>query len=156
ARGCAASRLGDGVGLDDGVRLDDGVGLDDGDGLTGAPSTLTRAGAEGSALVPPGWAAWLAVERAASSPLAAQLMVGSNPMPTAGRIPRRRQYVAGETLVGRGRAPRGGSAFGRRFWSIELTMEDSHRKSLKARRKVAPSTPASAGPLPPVRGAAAP
>jgi hypothetical protein len=64
-------------------------------------------------------------------------------MPTARTSTRRRQYVACEIVAGRGRAPPGGSAFARRFWSIPVTMEDSHRMSLKARRKKASSAHAS-------------
>jgi hypothetical protein len=60
--------------------------------------------------------------------------------------------VACEVVAGRGRAPRGGSAFARRFWSISVTMEDSHRMSSKARRKKASSAHAPGSR--PVRGAA--
>jgi len=129
ARGCAALRSGDGAELERG----------EGDGLAGAPPPLTWAGVEPTVFAPRGGVAWLAVERAASIPLAAQLMVVSNPMPTARTSTRRRQYVACEIVAGRGRAPRGGSAFDRRLWSISVTMEDSHRMSLKARRKKASS-----------------
>ena len=119
----------------DGAELERG----EGDGLAGAPPPLTWAGVEPTVFAPRGGVAWLAVERAASIPLAAQLMVVSNPMPTARTSTRRRQYVACEIVAGRGRAPRGGSAFDRRLWSISVTMEDSHRMSLKARRKKASS-----------------
>ncbi len=55
-------------------------------------------------------AACAAVGRAASIPFAAQLTVASNPIPTARTATRRRQYVAGETLAGWRRGPRGWSA----------------------------------------------
>ncbi|HEV8276756.1 MAG TPA: hypothetical protein VGQ26_13815, partial [Streptosporangiaceae bacterium] len=105
------------------LRSGDGAELErgEGDGLAGAPSPLTWAGVEPTVFAPPGGVAWLAVEREASIPLAAQLMVVSNPMPTARTSTRRRQYVACEIVAGRGRAPRGGSAFARRFWSISVT-----------------------------------
>jgi hypothetical protein len=67
-------------------------------------------------------------------------MVVSNPMPTARTSTRRLQYVACEIVAGRGRAPRDGPGLARRFWSIPVTMEDSRRMSLKARRKEGSST----------------
>jgi hypothetical protein len=72
-------------------------------------------------------------------------MVVSSPMPTARTSTRRRQYVAREIVAGRGRAPRGGPASARRFWSIPVTMEDSRRMSSKARRKKASSASAPHG-----------
>jgi hypothetical protein len=87
----------------------------EGEGAGSAWPPLSRAGAEPAALAPPGGAAWSADERAASIPLTVQQRVVSNPMPTAKTDTRRRQYVAGEILVGRVRALPAGAALFRRL-----------------------------------------
>jgi hypothetical protein len=86
----------------------DGVGLErsEGDGRVDARAAWTCAGAEATDRVTAG-PACDAVERAASSPFVAQLTAASNPMPMARTVTRRRQYVAGETLAGGRRGPRG-------------------------------------------------
>jgi hypothetical protein len=103
----------------------EGAGLDRGerDGRADARAARPCAGAEATDCVTAGPAVGDAVERAASSPFAAQLTVASNPMPTARTVTRRRQYVAGESLAGGRRGPRGWPAPPRGLWFIPLTME---------------------------------
>jgi hypothetical protein len=85
----------------------DGAGLERGGG-EGRADARACPGAGLADFVTAGLAACNAVERAASIPFAAQLMVASSPMPTARTVTRRRQYVAGEILAGGRRGPRGG------------------------------------------------
>lgn len=81
--------------------------------VAGAVSRLMCAATELATVVPPdGWP-WSAVERAASTPLAAHPMLVSSPMPTARTTTRRRQYVACEGLGDWGRMPRRGSGLPR-------------------------------------------
>ena len=96
AAGAAALWCGDGSGLERG----------EDDGRADARSARACAGAELTDCVAAGPVACDAVERAASSPFAAQLTAASSPMPMARTVTRRRQYVAGETLAGGRRGPR--------------------------------------------------
>ena len=107
---CVVFRCGEGIGF--------GRGEDE--GVASARALLTCAAAEPAALVPPGEAAWPADERAASTPFTVQLRAVSNPMPTVKTRTRRRQYVAGETLADRVRAPRGESALPPGSWPIPV------------------------------------
>jgi hypothetical protein len=93
----------------------DRAGLERGEreGRADARPPWTCPGAEPADFVTAGRAACAAVERAASIPFAVQLTVASNPIPTARTVTRRRQYVAGETLAGGRRGPRGGPALPR-------------------------------------------
>jgi hypothetical protein len=97
AAGPAALRCGDGAGLERGG----------GDGRVDARSARACAGVEPADVVTAEPVACTAVERAASSPFAAQLTEASNPMPMARTVTRRRQYVAGETRAGGRRGLRG-------------------------------------------------
>ena len=81
ATGPAALWCGDGAGLERGG----------GDGRVDARSARACAGVEPADVVTAEPVACTAVERAASSPFAAQLTVASNPMPMARTVTRRRQ-----------------------------------------------------------------
>jgi hypothetical protein len=93
----------------------DDAGLERGEGVgrAEARARCTCPGVEPADFVTAERAACAAVGRAASIPFAAQLTVASNPIPAARTATRRRQYVAGETLAGWRRAPRGWPALPR-------------------------------------------
>jgi hypothetical protein len=97
-----------------------GSGREEDEGAGSARALLTCAAAEPAALVPPGEAAWPADEGAASITFTVQLRAVSNPMPTVKTRTRRRQYVMGEILADRVRAPRGGSALLAGSWPISV------------------------------------
>ena len=97
-----------------------GLGRAEDEGAGSARVLLLCAAAEPTALAPPEEAAWPADERAASIAFTVQLSAVSNPMPAVKTKTRRRQYVVGEILAGRVRAPRGESALPPGSWPISL------------------------------------
>ena len=99
---------------------DAGSGRGEDGGAGSARPLLACAVAEPAPLASPGEAAWSADERAASTPFTVQLRAVSNPMATAKTRTRRRQYVMGEILVGRVRAPRGERAPPAGSWPIPV------------------------------------
>ena len=107
---CAALRCGE----------DAGFGRGEDEGAGSARPLLACAVAEPAPLASPGEVAWCADERAASTPFTVQLRAVSSPMPTVKTRTRRRQYVMGEILVGRVRAPRGERAPPAGSWPIPV------------------------------------
>ena len=99
---------------------DAGFGRGEDEGARSARPLLACAAAERAPLASRGEAAWSADERPASIPFTVQLRAVSNPMPTVKTTTRRRQYVMGEILVGRVRAPRGERALPAGSWPIPV------------------------------------
>jgi hypothetical protein len=118
AQACAVPAAGEGAVLRCGE--DTGLGRGEDEGAGSARPLLACAVAEPAPLVSPGEAAWSVDERAASTPFTVQLRAVSNPMPTVKTTTRRRQYVMGEILVGRVRAPRGERAPPAGSWPIPV------------------------------------
>ena len=118
AQAVAAPAAAEWAGLRRGEDTGSGRGEDEDAGS--ARPLLACAVAGRAPLASPAEVAWSADERAASIPFTVQLRAVSNPMPTVKTRTRRRQYVMGEILVGRVRAPRGERAPPAGSWPIPV------------------------------------